>query len=111
MNPALVAAWLAGEAIVGWRVVHREHRLPAPGELLGITALFVGGALVADVFPKAAGLVVITLAGLDVAALLNVLPLGLGGQIAAAEAAQGGSGGQATGTTQAPGTSTAGGRG
>jgi len=46
-----------------------------------------------------------------VAAFLNVLPAGLGGQISQAEAAQGGAGRQATGTTQAPGTSTAGGRG
>jgi hypothetical protein len=51
------------------------------------------------------------LVGLDVAAFLNVLPAGLGKQISQAEAAQGGAGRQATGTTQAPGTSTAGGRG
>jgi hypothetical protein len=111
VNPALVAAWLAGEGIVTWRIVHRDHRLPAPGELIGITALFLAGALVADIYPKAAGLVVVTLAGLDVAAFLNVLPQGLGGQITEAEAAQTTGAGGATGTTQAPGTTTAGGRG
>jgi hypothetical protein len=92
VNPALVAAWLAGEAIVSWRSVHREHRVPAPGELLGITALFAAGALVADIWPASSTLIVVTLFGLDVAAFLNVLPQGLGGQIAQAEAAQGGSG-------------------
>jgi hypothetical protein len=90
MNSALVAAWLAGEAIVSWRVVHREHRVPAPGELLGITGLFLAGALVADVYPAAAGLIVAGLVGLDVAAFLNVLPQGLGKQIGAAETAQSG---------------------
>ncbi len=90
MSPALVAAWLAGEAIVVWRSVHREHRVPAPGELLGITGLFMAGALVADIYPAASGLVVAGLFGLDVAAFLNVLPQGLGGEIAQAEAAQGG---------------------
>lgn len=88
MNPALVAAWLAGEAIVSWRVVHTKHRIPAPGELLGITVLFVAGAIVADVYPKASPLIVLTLFGLDVAAFLDVLPKGLGGQISQVEAAQ-----------------------
>lgn len=107
MNPALIAAWLAGEAIVSWRIVHTKHRLPAPGELLGITGLFVAGALVADVYPKASGLVVLALWGLDVAAFLDVLPQGLGGQIAAVESAQGSEfdGGNAkAGTGQNPAT-------
>jgi len=90
MNPALVAAWLLGEGIVSWRVVHREHRVPAPGELLGITGLFLAGALIADVYPASATLIVVGLFGLDVAAFLNVLPAGLGKEIAQAEAAQGG---------------------
>ena len=92
MNPALVAAWLAGEAIVTWRIVHAEHRIPAPGELLGITGLFLAGALVADIWPRSAGLIVVGLAGLDVAAFLNALPAGLGGQITEAENAQQGGG-------------------
>lgn len=107
MNPALVAAWLAGESIVFWRIVHTKHRLPAAGELLGITGLFLAGALVADIYPKAAGLVVLTLWGLDVAAFLDVLPQGLGGQIAQAEGAQGqefNSGNAQAGTGQNPAT-------
>ncbi len=89
MSPVLVAAWLLGEGIVSWRVVHREHRVPAPGELLGITGLFLAGALIADIYPAASTLIVVGLFGLDVAAFLNVLPAGLGKQIAQAEAAQG----------------------
>jgi len=71
--------------IVIWRMVHRDHRLPVPGALLGISGLFAAGALVADVYPPAAGLVTASLWGLDVAAFMNVLPEGLGGQISRAE--------------------------
>ena len=89
MNPALIAAWLAGEAIVSWRIVHTEHRIPAPGELLGITGLFVAGALISDIYPAASNLIVVGLWGLDVAAFMNVLPQGLGKQIQTVEQAQG----------------------
>jgi hypothetical protein len=107
----LVAAWLFGTAIVVWRDVHVQHRIPAPGQLLGISALFLGLAAVSEYTP-AAGLATAVAWGLDVAALLDVLPKGLGGQITEAEAAQSPTTGKrATGTTQAPGTSTAGGRG
>lgn len=85
MGRGIAAAWLAGEAIVAWRMVHRTHRPPPPGALLGITALFAAGALVAEVWPRSAGLVTVTLVGLDVAALLNALPAGLGGQVAQAD--------------------------
>jgi len=111
VKSGILAAWLAGVGIVGWRIVHAEHRLPAPGVFLGVTGLFLAGALIAEWVPKAETLVLATLVGLDVAAFLDVLPAGLGGQISQAEAAQGGAGKQATGTTQAPGTSTAAGRG
>ena len=111
MKSGILAAYLAAVGIVGWRIVHQEHRLPAPGVFLGVTGLFLAGALVSEWVPKAESLVLAGLVGLDVAAFLNVLPAGLGKQISQAEAAQGGAGRQATGTTQAPGTSTAGGRG
>lgn len=111
MRSGILAAWLAGLGIVGWRTVHAEHRLPAPGMFIGITGLFLAGALLAEWVPRSAPLVTATLVGLDVAALLDVLPQGLGGQITEAEHAQQGTGKQATGTRQAPGTSTAAGRG
>ena len=88
MKSGILAAWLAGLGIVGWRLVHNEHRLPAPGVFRGITGLFLAGALVAEWVPKAESLVLATLVGLDVAAFLNVLPAGLGGQLTQAEQAQ-----------------------
>ena len=115
MRNSLGMAWLAGESIVIWRMVHKDHRPPVPGALLGISALFLVMALAADMVPRAAGVISLTAWGLDVAALLNALPAGLAGQLAAAGAASGKAEGVAapgaTGTTQAPGTSTAGGRG
>ena len=86
MNRSLGMAWLAGEAIVIWRMVHRDHRPPVPGTLLGISALFLVMALAADMAPRAAGLISLTAWGLDVAALMNALPAGLAGQVAQAEA-------------------------
>lgn len=83
----LAGAWLAGEAIVIWRLVHRDHRLPAAGELVGITGLFAALGLIAGYAP-ARGIVTALAYGLDIAALFNVLPAGLGGQIAAATAAE-----------------------
>jgi hypothetical protein len=88
MRSGILAAWLAGLGIVGWRIVHNEHRLPAPGVFIGITGLFLAGSLITEWVPKAESLVLATLVGLDVAALLNVLPAGLGGQITQAEQAQ-----------------------
>ena len=88
MKNGIVAAWVAGTAIVAWRAVHAEHRIPAPGVLLGISALFMAGALISDIAPQSESLVLAVLVGLDVAALLNVLPAGLGGQIGQAQTAE-----------------------
>lgn len=85
MKAGLAAAWLAGVGLVTWRMVHRDHRPPVPGALLGVTGLFLAMALVSDVFPATTPLVTVTAWGLDVAAFLNVLPAGLGGQITTAE--------------------------
>ena len=87
MKGGLVAAWLAGLAIVAWRDVHAQHRIPAPGQLLGVSALFLGLAAVSEYAP-AAGLATAVAWGLDLAALLNVLPQGLGKQIEQAQAAE-----------------------
>lgn len=88
MKTGLAAAWLAGMAIVSWRIVHRDHRPPPPGEMAGITGLFLALALVTDVAPVAAPVVTMLAWGLDVAAFLDVIPAGLGGQIKQAEKAQ-----------------------
>lgn len=98
MKGAFVSAWLVGEAIVIWRMVHRDHRPPVPGALLGITALFAGLGMLAEYAP-AAGLATAVAWGLDVAAFANALPAGLSGQITAAQEstarAEGLGGGQA----------------
>ena len=90
MKGGILAAFLAGEGIVAWRIVHKEHRIPAPGALLAIGGLFLAGALIAEWVPASEKLVLAVLVGLDVAALMNVLPQGLAGQIAAADTAAGG---------------------
>lgn len=89
MKAGLVAAWLAGMGIVIWRNVHRDHHMPVPGALLGISGLFAAGALVSDVWPATTGLVAVTFVGLDVAAFMQALPAGLSGQISQATAASG----------------------
>lgn len=76
----LVGAWLVGEALYVWRVAHRYHRPPVPGDLLGITALFAVLGLVSEYQP-AAGLVAMVGWGLDVAAFMRLFPAGLGEQI------------------------------
>lgn len=87
MKAGLVAAWLAGMSLVVWRNVHRDHHMPVPGALLGISGLFAAGALVADIWPRSAGLIAVTFVGLDVAAFMQALPAGLSGQINQATAA------------------------
>lgn len=81
MKAGFVAAWLAGEGLLVWRQVHRDHRLPVPGQMVAVTGFFAGLALVADIFPAAAGVITLTAWGLDVAGLLNLWPQGLGSQI------------------------------
>lgn len=90
-----VAAWLAGMGIVIWRDVHKSHRMPVPGTLLGISALFAILGLTADVFPRAEGVITLAAFGLDIAALFSALPAGLGGQLneAADASARAGTGG------------------
>lgn len=84
MRGAFVSAWLVGEALVIWRMVNKTHRPPVPGTLLGITALFAGLGVLAEI-PAATGLATALAWGLDVAAFMDVLPQGLGGQISEAQ--------------------------
>jgi hypothetical protein len=86
MKAGLLAAWLTAEAIIIWRLVHRDHQMPVPGELVAVTGLFAGLAVVADVFPASAPLITVGAWGLDVAGFLNLWPKGLGGQIQTAAA-------------------------
>jgi len=78
------AAWLVGMAVVVWRQVHIQHHMPVPGALAGVTGLFAGLAVIADVSPSAAPVVTLAAWGLDVAGVLNILPAGLSGQLSQA---------------------------
>lgn len=89
------AAWLAGMAIVVWKQVNQQHKLPVPGALAGVTGLFAALAIIADVVPQSRRVVTIAAFGLDLAGLLGVLPAGLSGQIStSANVEQEASGGQ-----------------
>lgn len=69
----IVAAWAVGLGIVTWRSVAKQHRPPMPGQYLGVSGLFVALALLAD-YPPATGLATALAWGVDLAALLQVLP-------------------------------------
>jgi hypothetical protein len=87
--------------------------MPVPASLMATTGLFLVLALLADISPRARPVIVAAAWGLDQEGLLRVLPQGLfaeAQQAQAVEAASVGSAGS-SGTTQAPGTTTAAGRG
>jgi hypothetical protein len=90
----LVAAFVAGEAMYVWRVVHKYHRIPVPGDLLGITGMFALLGFVAELGGPAATFAAAVGWGLDIAGFLRLFPNGLGEQISktvqTSEAATGG---------------------
>lgn len=93
----LAGAWLAGVSIVAWREVHQSGHMPVPGALLGVTGLFAGLALIAEIWAPSRPAVTLLGWGLDVAGFLNVLPAGLFGQIQAAQSAEAAASGTAGG--------------
>lgn len=99
---ALALAWITGEGIIVWQSVRKEHHPPVPGRLLGSSALFAVLAVVAEFGPQSARAAALAAWAFDLAALLQILPQGIGVPKTAAAA---------TGTTQKPGTTTAAGRG
>jgi hypothetical protein len=99
-------AWLIGEGIIVVRSVRANHAPPMPGALIASSGIFALLALLAE--SDTARPVAVALAyGFDVAAFMNLAPSITGGGAAPAKKAKPG----ATGTTQKPGTTTAGGRG
>ena len=88
MDGSLFAAFLVGEGVVIWRIVQRWHKVPVPAQLLGVTGLFIGLALIADAVPNARRTVTVLAWGLDVAGLLSVWTAGLGAQVTAAQSAE-----------------------
>jgi hypothetical protein len=101
----LVAAFIAGEALYVWRVVHKYHRPPVPGDLLGITVLFAGLGFASEFGSDAAKLAAAVGWGLDVAGFLRAFPNGLGEQISKAQQAETAA---ATGSSSASSAGTAG---
>ncbi len=69
----IVAAWAAGLGIVTWHSLAKSHRPPMPGQYLGVSGLFVLLAVLAD-YPPATGVATALAIGVDIAALLQVLP-------------------------------------
>lgn len=80
----LLAAFIVGEGLYVWRVVHKYHRPPVPGDLLAITAMFAVLGFAADYEP-AAPFVTAVAWGLDIAGFLRLFPNGLGEQISKTE--------------------------
>jgi hypothetical protein len=95
--------WLIGEGIIVVRSVRSNHAPPMPGALIASSGIFALLALLAE-SDSARPLAVALAAGFDLAAFMNLAPSITGGGAAKPAA-------RATGTTQAPGTSTAAGRG
>ena len=102
MKPAIVTAWLFGMGIITYRFVARQHQPPIPGNMLAASGTFGLLALLAEYQP-AAGAAAAIAWGLDLAALLGLFPESVAGPSSPKP--------QATGTTQARGTTTAAGRG
>lgn len=98
--PGIVLAWLVGEGILTYRSFKQDHRPPLPGQLLAASGIFIMLGLLAEA-QQARFLAGALAWGFDVAALMNVLPQAVSGATPKAT----------SGTTQAPGTVTAGGRG
>lgn len=74
----LTLAWLTGETIIVWQQVAKNNHPPIPGTLLGSSALFALLAIVAEYSPARPFATALAW-GIDLAALLQVLPEGIGG--------------------------------
>jgi hypothetical protein len=98
----ITLAWLIGEAIIITRQVNKQHHPPVPGALLGSSGLFALLAIIAE-YPPARPAMTLLAFGVDIAAWLEMPYITPAAPAAPAS--------KATGTTQAPGTTTAAGRG
>lgn len=92
----ILLAWVAGLGLITWRGVKKEHKPVSPGQYAAASGLYAVLAVVAEYSP-AAPVAVLLAWGFDLAVFLQVLPSEVSGP--------------KTGTTQAPGTHTAAGRG
>jgi hypothetical protein len=100
MTRGILLAWLAGVGLITWRGVKTYKKPVSPGQYAAASGLYVLLALVAEYEPAAA-VATLTAWGFDLAVFLQVLPTQVSGPKASGM----------TGTTQAKGSTTAGGRG
>jgi hypothetical protein len=93
----ITIAWLAGEAIIIYRHVSKEHRPPMPGQLLGSSGFFALAAVLAEYAPARPAATLLAW-GIVIAAYLQV-PIVAGGSSTpaapAAKAAPAAAGGKA----------------
>jgi hypothetical protein len=75
---AIVSAWLFGMGLITYRFISRQHQPPIPGSLLAASGAFALLALLSEYGPAAAP-AALAAWGLDLAALLNLLPGSLAG--------------------------------
>ena len=86
---SLTGAWLLGVGIYSYRTVSQSHRIPVPGALLGVTLLFVGLGMVAEIAPSSARAMSLIGWGLDLAGLLRLFSGGkLPGEVTQAQASE-----------------------
>jgi hypothetical protein len=67
------AAWLTAEGIVAYRALRARPRMVPPGQLLGVTVLFIGLDLLATAVPNARFPVTALAWGLNLAGLTQLL--------------------------------------
>ncbi len=85
--PGLVIAWLIGEGLVFYRSYKNEGHLPMPGQVLAVSGVYAGLALLAQA-DQARFLAAALAWGFDIALFLNLAPEILSGATAATKAAQ-----------------------
>lgn len=71
----IILAWLAGQGIIVYRSIKKDHAPPVPGQMLAATGLFALLALLAEYQPARTAATALAF-GVDVAVLMEVLPGG-----------------------------------
>ena len=94
----IVLAWLAGESLIIWRSVVKNHHMPVPGTLLGSAGFFALLAILGQYEPARMAATA-TAWGFNLAAVLNLLPEQIAPSSSKAAAAKAASSGAASGKT------------
>lgn len=69
----IILAWFAGQGIIVYRSVKKDHAPPVPGQMLAATGLFALLAVAAEYEPARAAATALAF-GVDIAVLMKVLP-------------------------------------